>query len=82
MSYPLTLNQLPVPKINRQDERIKREIKGEERNCWGYVFRLQKQSGENFLAFAPNGGPVCREDRTQRRGLLLEEARREAPATA
>lgn len=56
----------------------KTETKWEERKCWGYIFRLQKQSGENFLAFAPNCGPVSREDETQRRRWLLEETRRKA----
>ena len=52
------------------------------RNCRGYIFRLQKQSERNFLAFAPECGPMCRADEALRRGLLLEETRREAAATS
>lgn len=52
------------------------------RNCRGYIFRLQKQSEGNFLAFAPERGPVCRVDGTLSRGLLLEETRREVAATS
>lgn len=52
------------------------------RNCRGYIFRLQKQSEGNFLAFAPECGPMCRADGTLRRGLLLEETRREVAATS
>lgn len=52
------------------------------RNCRGYIFRLQKQSERNFLAFAPECGPMCRADEALRRGLLLEETRREVATTS
>lgn len=68
-----------------EDEQIKEErdgIRREERNCQGYIFGLQKQSGENFLAFALDSSHVYGEDETQRRGLLQGQTRRDTtPST-
>lgn len=48
----------------------KREIKWEERNCRGYVFGLQKQSGENFLAFAPRLWTYVQRGRDPEEGVI------------
>ena len=61
----------------------KREIKWEEKELSRIRFQISKAIRREFSGLCPRLWTcVCGEDTTQRRGLLLEEARREASHTS